>query len=91
MANAKRDENFVPTITAILNDDGTTITNLTAEPTTHGLDASDGSTGSDMGPTGLALRDGNFVTTLIAVSEADGETPVPIYANSDGKILIDSN
>ena len=38
-----------------------------------------------------ALRDDNFVPTLLAVSDVDGETPVVLYVDSDGKLLIDSN
>jgi hypothetical protein len=38
-----------------------------------------------------ALRDDNFVPTLLAVSSVDGETPVVLYTDSEGKLLIDSN
>ena len=44
MAEAKRDGNFVPTLTAVSNSDGTTPVVLWADPTTHRLlvDASGG-------------------------------------------------
>ena len=48
------------------------------------------STGSDHGPTN-ALRDENNVPTLMAVSSADGVTPVVVYADSNGNLLIDNN
>ncbi len=90
MANAKRDPNRVTTLTALLETDGTTIMNLGAEPTTHTLMVDDNTTGSDNGPTPeRALRDENYVTTIYAVSSADGETPVALYANADGELLID--
>lgn len=92
MTNAKRDENNVPTMLGVLNTDGTTII-----PIKIGIDAGDNvvkvddnTTGSDLGPT-RALRDENYVTTLIGVSSADGVTPVAVYADANGKLLIDSN
>lgn len=90
MAQATRDENNVPTLLAVLDTNGTTITQVAANPSNHGLKADDAVSGSDNGPTGRALRDQNFVTTLLCVSEDDGVTPVAIYADVDGKLLIDS-
>ena len=90
MSNAKRDENNVPTLTCVLDTDGETIVNVEVDPTTHVLRVSDDTTGSDNGPN-RALRDENFVTTLIGVSSADGVTPVAVYADSDGRLLLDSN
>ena len=92
MADSKRDENRVPTITGVLNSDGTTIVPIQIDPTTHALTVGDGTSGSDNGPSGgNALRDNNRVPVLMAVSESDGTTPVPIYADSSGSLLIDSN
>lgn len=89
MSNAARDENNVPTLIAV-QPDGTTIVRVKADPTNHSLSIEDDTTGSDNGPD-RALRDENFVTTLIGVSSADGVTPVAVYANSSGQLLIDSN
>lgn len=91
MTNASRDENNVPTLTAVLDSDGTTITRLEVNPTGNVLSVDDHQTGSDNGPAGRALRDENFVTTLIGVSNVDGITPVAVYTDSNGKLLIDSN
>lgn len=91
MANANRDENNVPTLLGVSEDDGSTVIRVTANPINNALSVDNASTGSDLGPVGIALRDQNFVTTLCAVSEDDGVTPVAIYATSDGKLLIDSN
>lgn len=89
MANAPRDNNQIPVILGLLNTDGSTPTVVKANPTTHILDVSDGTTGSDL--TGdNALRDDNRVTTLLAASSSDGSTPVPLYVNSSGQLLIDN-
>lgn len=90
MANAAKDENFVPTLLGTLESDGATLVRITASPTNHGLTISDASTGSDHGPTN-APRDENFVPALMAVSEADGVTPVVVYATAGGALLIDSS
>lgn len=87
MANAKRDENHVPTMTAILNTDGVTVVNIVANPTTHALVFMPNGPDADNGPVN-AKKDDNFVSTLLGVSSADGVTPVPIYATSDGKLMI---
>lgn len=89
MADAALDENGVPTLIAALNTDGTTPIRITANPTSHGISISDGTTGSDNGRT-VAYRDSNFKTVLLAVSSADGITPVEVYANSSGELLVDS-
>lgn len=91
MANAKRDENNVPTLTAVLSTDGETIVNVEVNPTTHVLSVDNDGSGTDNGPSGRALRDENYVTTLIGVSSVDGVTPVAVYADADGKLLIDGS
>ena len=39
-------------------------------------------------PTAIAPRDENHVPVLMGVSSVDGVTPVPIYVNVDGEVLI---
>ncbi len=90
MTNAYRDENSVPTLIAALNTNGTTVVRVKANPTNHGLEISDGTTGTNHGPTN-ALRDENSVPVLMATSSADGKTPVAVYADSSGNLLIDSS
>lgn len=87
---AKRDNNNVPTITALLDSDGSTVTAIRANPSTMTMYTEDSSGGSDNGGT-LAGRDGNYVTTLVAVSDSDGATPIPLYVNSSGELLIKSS
>lgn len=89
MANAKRDDNNVPTMVAVLNSDGVTILPVKINPANFGLKVDNNTTGSDNGPT-RALRDENSVTTKIAVSSADGTTPISLYIDATGKLLIDA-
>lgn len=88
MANASRDDNNVPTLLGTLNSDGSTLVKITVNPTTHSLGAVNGTAGTDLGPVN-APRDQNNVPALIAVSSVDGVTPVVVYADSQGRILID--
>jgi len=91
MSNAARDENNVPTLTAVLDSDGTTVVRVETVEISgdQTLAVDNDTTGSDNGPD-RALRDENFATTLIGVSSVDGVTPVPVYADSSGQLLIDS-
>ena len=90
MATAKRDSNFVTTAMGVLDSDGVTPTNITADPTTHILQTDDSTTGTDSSGDS-AYMDSNFVKTLIVVSENDGSTPVQLYVDSSGNLLVDSN
>ncbi len=90
MTNAYLDANGVPTIIAALNTDGATVTRVLANASTHELKVSDGTSGTDYGPVD-DLRDGNSKVALMAVSSSDGVTPVVLYADSSGNLLIKSN
>lgn len=87
MTNAYRDGNNVPTIIAVDQTDGATVTRIYANPSTHAMKVVDGTTGTDYGPVNDP-RDQNGVPILMAVSSADGVTPVPIYSDLDGNLLI---
>jgi len=89
MADAPRDANQVPAHIGVLNTDGLTVVPIKANPVSHGLKVSDGTTGSDNGPKN-AKRDQNQVTSIVATSSVDGVTPVVVYADSNGNLLIDS-
>ena len=71
----------------VLNTDGATPTLPKASPSTHILQVSDGSNGTDFSRP-RAARDENVVTTLLA-TDANG-TIIPLYVNSSGQLLIDS-
>ena len=88
MSNAPRDENNVPTLLATLNTNGKTIVTVKASPTSHGLCISDGTAGTNLGPTN-APKDDNFVSALVATS-TDGKTPIVVYGDSNGRLLIKS-
>lgn len=90
MTNAYRDENNVPTKTALSNADGTTILRVKVDPTTHGLNVSDGTTGSVTTAVN-APRDENSVPVMMAVSSVDGVTPIALVIDSvNGKLLVNS-
>lgn len=90
MANASKDENDVSSLLGTLDSDGATPVPIKANPVTNRLKVKDGTTGSDNGPTN-APKDENDVSGLIALSSVDGITPVVVYADSDGKLLVDSS
>lgn len=90
MANAGIDENSRPTATAVLNTDGETIVRLMANPTTHVLVVSDGTTGDDNGGEGAFLDENSRPTLFAKSSDGDGAL-VSLYADTDGRLLIDSN
>lgn len=89
MATIKKDNNSVNIAAGVLNTDGETPTMLEADPSDHSLDVDDNTTGSDAGSNN-ASRDDNRVTTLLAVSSSDESTPVPLFVDSDGNLLVDS-
>lgn len=90
MTNAYRDGNNVTTKTAVSNADGITILRVKADPVTHALATSDGTTGT-VTTQSNAPRDENNVPVMMAVSSADGVTPVPLVIDSaTGKLLIKS-
>lgn len=92
MTNAYKDENSIPTLIATSNVNGNSIIRVLANSTNHGLKVDDNTTGTDHGNNGnIANRDENNVPVLIAVSSTDGITPVEVYVDSSGKLLIDSN
>lgn len=90
MANAKLDQNSNPAIIALLNTNGTTITRIECDPSTHALSIDDNTTGSDNGGN-AADFDENGRTTLFAESSDGDGVLVALYVNSDGELLIDSS
>lgn len=89
MANAKIDDNNVPTILGTLQSDGRTLINLKINPTNGAVKYDDGTTGTASTRT-TAGRDENNKTAWIGVSSADNFTPVPVAFDSSGNILMKS-
>ncbi len=89
MATAAIDSSSNQSMTALLNTDGSTITRLRVTASNHRLNTTDGTTGTDHGGT-HAFFDDNQRTTLFAVSNVDGVSLVALYADSSGRLLIDS-
>lgn len=92
MANTSpRDENRTATLRAALNTDGKTVVNVTAvDSILHELNVSYGTSGTDYGVS-TAQRDYDRVPVLMAVSSADGVTPIEVYADSSGNLLVETN
>lgn len=89
MSNAAKDENGVSTLICALSTDGTSIVRVKVNPVNKALKVSDASTGTYYGRT-IAERDENSVPVAMGVSSVDMVTPVEIYADANGNILIDS-
>lgn len=99
MANASLDENSQASLTGVLNSTGASAVRVLSDAATHALRVSDGTSGSDNGPRGYAHHDGNGRPTLLAVSSVNatvngityvqGVTPVAIYSDSSGNLLVD--
>lgn len=85
MAETKHDDNQVPVVMGVLNTDGATPKRIYADPSTHVMQVSDGSSGSDAGKD-LAARDNGGNTTLIA-TDASGNL-INLYVDSSGNLLI---
>ena len=85
MSNAKRDENRITTLTAALNTDGKTIQPVYADPIGHYIHTADGSGGQDFSVKN-APRDENRVP--VAMASSSNGTPVELYADSSGNLLI---
>lgn len=100
MSNASRDQNNVPTLLGGLSTDGVTPTKVKTNASNHGLKIIDAATGTDHGPKN-APRDENSVPVLMGVSSVtatvggidyvQGVTPVIVYADSSGNLLVDSS
>lgn len=83
------DENNKKTLIATSSSDGKTVVRLLASVSTHRLHTSNGTGGSDLGPSN-AKTDENGGSTIMAISSVDGVTPVVVYADSSGNLLIQS-
>lgn len=90
MTNASIDQNGVRALIGALDSDGVTIVPIKANTSTHRLKLNNGSSGANNGPAS-APRDGNFTTVVMGVSSSDGVTPVVVYADSSGNLLVNSN
>lgn len=86
MANAKRDQNRTTTFIGLSNADGSTILNVYANPTSHGIKLLDDTTGTDYGDD--IIIDGNYIPVSFAVSSSDGKTLIPIYIDLSTNSLL---
>ncbi len=79
MANAKRDNNRIPTLIAASRTDGTTPINIYVNPTTHQLMVETNAVAITQ--RSVAPRDANRIPVLLGVSSSNGTTPVTICCN----------
>lgn len=87
MAEAKRDQNHVPTMLATSSTDGTTTLPIYANPANNNGLSVDSTTVPTDKSDGIGDRDQNHVVAFMAVSAVDGVTPVEVYANPVGNKL----
>ena len=85
------DENRIPSILAVSSTDGSTIIPVCGDPVTHSMCAADGVSGTDLSTNLNTLRDDNRKTALWALSAVDGVTPVQLYCDTNGNLLINQN
>ena len=91
MTDVIRDSNGVPAASGTSATDGVTVVPLYLDPTTHGIQLDDNTTGSDLS-TKVARRDRNQLPVMMGVSSVDGVTLVPLYIDpSTKKLLLNSN
>lgn len=86
MSEAKIDENYKKTKLAVSNVDGKTTLLLQADPVSHRLKVSLGSSGVDLG-NNFAERDQNYQDSLLAVSNVN-ESVVKLYCDDTTKELL---
>ena len=90
MANAYKDENGVSTIIGRYFSGGSYLINRAlASPSTNRLSVNDGTTGN-FPATINAGKDDNDVSVILAVSSVDGQTPVEVYVDNNGYLLVQS-
>lgn len=82
MAEAKRDQNHIPTLLGTSDIDGVTTEVVFANAGSHQLSVESGTDGDDLSDE-PGQRDENRVVVLMAVSADDGVTPVPIYVSNN--------
>lgn len=90
MSTAAIDASSKPSLTGRLDSNGLTVTRIRVDSSTHRMKIDDHNTGSDNGGT-FAATDENSRPTAFAVSNADGVSPIALYVNSSGQLLINSH
>lgn len=86
MTNAFRDQNHVTTKLGVLFSDGTTLVPIAVNEATGAVLTNNSDT-LQVPVTEEALRDENYRHVLLGENSVDGTT-IPVYVDSEGKILI---
>lgn len=87
MTDAVRDQNHVPVHLGVLCTDGVTLVPIAIDGSGNVKVDSVSTLLVPVNP--IALRDRNHVPCWMGTSSVD-DTPVPIYVNADGAILIEN-
>lgn len=87
MANAPYDENRIKAKLGVLCTDGVTLVPIAIDPATDGVKIDTVST-IGFTPGSIDFRDANYQPCWMAENSVDG-TPIPIFVNADGAILVD--
>lgn len=87
MTNAIADQNFVRSKLGVWCVDGTTLIPIAIDSSNGGLKVDTTST-IGFTPGSIDFRDENYKPCWMAENSVDG-TPIPIFVNSDGAILVD--
>jgi len=88
---ASRDQNFVPTVLATSDADGSSTVPVQVDSVTSSLRVNLGTTAPGVTVSAVAKRDGNHVPVLMGVSASDGVTPTPILSDPQGALYITSS
>jgi hypothetical protein len=87
MANAPRDNNHITAKLGVLCTDGVTLIPISIDPVSGGINVDTVST-IGFTPGSIDFRDANYQPCWMAQNSVDG-TPIPIFVNADGAILVD--
>lgn len=85
--NTAKDNNFVPAKIGVLCTDGITLVNIAIDTTTGGMKVDTTST-IEFTPGSIDFRNQNYRPCWMAQNSVDG-TPIPIFVNASGAILVD--
>lgn len=88
MANAPKDQNYVKARLGVLCTDGVTLVPIGVDSVGGGVMVDVVST-IGFTPGSIDFRGANYAPCLMAVNSVDG-SPIPIFVNSSGGILIDT-
>lgn len=85
--NTAKDQNAVPAKIGVWCEDGVTLINIAIDASSGGIKVDITST-IGFTPGSIDFRNENYRPCWMAQNSVDG-TPIPIFVNSDGAVLVD--